>query len=158
MALLSLAVLFSCSQNGKEAEGHEIKSEDANPAYKAAVIETAVITLKTFEQIPMEMQGCNAVFVADTAYSLPQYVFASNRESMAFVRLNNKLTELRLVKRTNNDKQTINELYEGDGMEVEVKISPVKKTGNNEWTHKGILVIRKEGQQEDIDITGKVGC
>jgi hypothetical protein len=158
MALLSAAVLFSCSQKGKEAGGNKLETEEANPAYKAAVIKTDIITLQTFEQIPMEMQGCNAIFVADTAYSLPQYVFASNQKNMAFIRLNNKLTELKLAKRTHVDKQTIRELYNAEGMEVEVKIAPAKKTGDNKWTHNGILIIRKDGQQEDINITGKLKC
>ena len=157
MALLSVVILFSCSEIGSETDENKLETEEANPAYEAAVIKTDEITLQTFEQLPMEMQGCNTLFVVDTSYSLPQYVFASNQKNMAFVRLNNKLTELKLVKRTNIDKRTVNELYAGEGMEAEIKITK-DRNDKETWNHKGVLIIRKEGQQEDISITGRIGC
>ena len=157
MALLSVVILFSCSEIGSETSENKLQTEEANPAYEVAVIKTDEITLQTFEQLPMEMQGCNTLFVVDTGYSLPQYVFASNQKNMAFVRLNNKLTELKLVKRTNIDKRTVNELYAGEGMEAEIKITK-DRNDKETWNHKGVLIIRKEGQQEDISITGRIGC
>lgn len=157
VALLGFVVLFSCSQRNNK-NGNQLTTEDANPAYQAAVIKTDEITLQTFEQLPMEMQGCTVLFVSDTNYALPQYVFASNQKDMAFIRLNNKLTELKLVRRSSGEQESTTELYKAEGLELEINTRKNADAGEESWNKRGVLIIRKNGQQEKVQVTGRMGC
>jgi hypothetical protein len=67
--------------------------------------------------------------------------------------------ELKLVKQTNIDKYTVNELYVNDEVEVDLKIKQLTEEnvpGN--WSYSGVLVVRRAGKRAVTDISGKLGC
>ena len=67
--------------------------------------------------------------------------------------------ELKLVKQTNIDKYTVNELYVNDEVEVDLKIKQLTEENvPDNWSYSGVLVVRRGGQRAVNDISGKLGC
>lgn len=155
--LLSILLLTACDQN-KTVDAGALKTEDANAARTVSVITTDEINLQSFEQIPAAIKGCSGLFVVNVTDSVPQYVLAHNLKGTAYIKLNGAFVELKLIKQTNIDKQTVNELYTGDNVEIELKITQGSPSANKVWDYNGVLILRKGVKQEAIAIAGKLGC
>jgi hypothetical protein len=87
-----------------------------------------------------------------------EYYFVSNLKGVAFIKLNNRLMELKLVKQTNVDKYTVNELYINDEVEVDLKIQQLPEGTYANWDYNGVLIVRRGMEREVINISGKLGC
>jgi hypothetical protein len=66
--------------------------------------------------------------------------------------------ELKLVKQTNVDKYTVNELYVNDEIEVDLKIKQVEEGKTANWNYSGVLIIKRGSKREAVAIAGKLGC
>jgi hypothetical protein len=66
--------------------------------------------------------------------------------------------ELRLVKQTNIDKFTVNELYVNDEIEVDLKIKQLGEKNNTGLNYTGVLIVNRGGKREALSISGKLGC
>jgi ribosomal protein L19 len=66
--------------------------------------------------------------------------------------------ELKLIKQTNVDKFTVNELYVNDEVEVELKIKQLEEDKDVEWNYNGVLIIKRDAKREAVAIAGKLGC
>lgn len=150
--------LLACSQNDKGTAKHVLKTEEANAAQSAPLVNPNGIGVQLFQNLPVEIKECNGLFVIDTAAAVRQYVFASDLKGKGFLMMDNKMVELKLIKQTNIDKKTMNELYTNEDLEVELKITLDKRLAEKVWNYNGVLVIKKEGREEAINITGKLGC
>ena len=158
-AFLAFLMVFfaSCSGNGN-SEKSSLNSLDSNTANNSLTVNQGEIIVQSFSQVPSIINNCSALFVLDTAVNTThQYVFVSNLKGIAFIKLNNRLMELKLIKQTNVDKYTVNELYGNDEVEVDLKIKQLE--GNNaEWNYNGVLIIRRGAKREAVAIAGKLGC
>ncbi len=140
-------------------EKSSLSSIDSNTANNTLSINLDKILIQSFKQLPSIINNCSAVFVTDTASAQSQgYYFVSNLKGIAFVKINDRLMELRLVKQTNTDKYTVNELYVNDEIEVELKIRQLGDGMDAEWNYQGVLIVTRGTDKEVINISGKLGC
>lgn len=155
-----LVILFTaCTSNNGTGEKSSLSSIDSNTANNAPAINTHEILIQGFTQLPSIINNCSALFVNDSTRQVGQeYYFVSNLKGVAFIKLNNRLMELKLVKQTNIDKYTVNELYVNDEVEVDLKIKQLKEDANATWNYNGVLIVRRGQKREAISITGKLGC
>lgn len=155
--LLAIVFIACTSKNGGE-EKNSLSSIDSNTANNPASPTTDEILIQPFTQLPSIVKQCSALFVQDTSETTgPEYYFVSNLKGIAFIKLNNRLMELKLVKQTNIDKYTVNELYLNEEVEVDLKITQVDEE-NATWNYQGVLVVERDGKKESINISGKLGC
>lgn len=152
-------VFTACSNNNKTGETNKLSSLDSNTANNPLLVNTDEILIQGFTQIPSVTNNCNALFVIDTIETgVKQYFFVTDLKGTAFIKLNNRLMELKLVKQTNINKYTVNELYVNEEVEVDLKINQLKEPTNSNWNYKGVLVVRRGNKREAISISGKLGC
>ena len=155
--LLAIFFIACTAKNGGE-EKNSLSSIDSNTANNPASPTTDEILIQSFTQLPSIVKQCSALFVHDTSETaVPEYYFVSNLKGVAFIKLNNRLMELKLVKQTNIDKYTVNELYLNEEVEVDLKIRQVDAE-NATWNYHGVLVVERDGKKESINISGKLGC
>lgn len=150
--------LCSCTENDSVKDKSKLRNEDANAAHSNAQVNPNGVGVQFFTQLPSDLDKCSGLFLIDTSERIKQYVFASDLKGKGFLMMNNKMVHLDLIKQTNVDKKTLNELYTKDDLEVELKITQIKELASNAWNYNGVLVVRKEGREEAINITGKMGC
>lgn len=156
--LVVLAVFLSaCSGQSDTGKTNTLNTIDSNTANTSAAT-TDEIFIQSFNQLPSLINNCSALFVKDSNVA-NQYVFATDLKGTAFIKINDRLMELKLVKQTNIDKYTVNELYVNDEVEVDLKIKQLKEedAGYN-WNYIGVLVVRKGSQRSAVNISGKLGC
>ena len=159
LLVVLIAFFTSCSGKSGNSEKSSLNSLDSNTANNTLTVNSNEIIVQGFSQVPSIINNCSALFVLDTAAStVHEYVFVSNLKGVAFIKLNNRLMELKLIKQTNVDKYTINELYVNDEVEIELKIKQLKEDGNAEWNYNGVLIIKRGDKREAIEIAGKLGC
>ena len=127
-----LVVLFAaCSGNNSDNEKSSLNSLDSNTANNTSAINTNEILVQGFMQVPSIINNCSALFVLDTTVNAShEYVFVTNLRGVGFIKLNNRLMELKLIKQTNVDKFTVNELYVNDEVEVDLKIKQLEEHNN----------------------------
>jgi hypothetical protein len=155
-----LVVVFTaCNSNVDPGEKSSLSSLDSNTANNAAPINSDKIVVQGFTQIPSIINGCSGLFVTDTTNEeMREYYFVSNLKGVAFIKLNNRLMELKLVKQTNVDKYTVNELYVNDEVEVDLKIKQLGEGTDANWDYNGVLIVTRGLDREAITIFGKLGC
>ena len=155
--LLAIVFIACTSKNGGE-EKNSLSSIDSNTANNPASPTTDEILIQSFTQLPSIVKQCSALFVHDTSETaVPEYYFVSNLKGVAFIKINNRLMELKLVKQTNIDKYTVNELYLNEEVEVDLKIRQLNAE-NATWNYQGVIVVERDGRKESINISGKLGC
>ena len=156
--LVVLVFLFAaCTNNNGETS--RLSSIDSNAANNTSTIESDKILIQGFTQMPSIINNCSALFVNDTTNEgTNEYYFVTDLKGTAFIKLNNRLMELKLVKQTNVDKYTVNELYANDEIEVDLKIKQLKEKNDSQWNYSGVLIVRRGSEREAINISGKIGC
>ena len=156
--LVVLVFLFTACTN-KNGETSRLSSIDSNAANNTLRIETDKILIQGFTQMPSIINNCSALFVNDTTNEgANEYYFVTDLKGTAFIKLNNRLMELKLVMQTNVDKYTVNELYANDEVEVDLKIKQLKEKNDSQWNYSGVLIVRRGSEREAINISGKIGC
>ena len=110
MVVVLVLFFYACTNNNGGT--NSLSSIDSNTANDASAIQTDKILIQGFTQVPSIINNCSALFVKDTTNGTAEYYFVTNLKGTAFIKLNNRLMELRLIKQTNIDKYTVNELYE----------------------------------------------
>ena len=154
-----LIVLFTACSGTGNSEKSSLNSLDSNTANNTLTVDSNEILIQRFSQVPSIINNCSGLFVLDTTVSaMHEYVFVTNLKGVAFIRLNNRLMELKLIKQTNVDKFTVNELYVNDEVEVELKIKQLEEDKNVEWNYNGVLIIKRDAKREAVAIAGKLGC
>jgi hypothetical protein len=155
-----LVILFiACNSNDNTSEKSSLNSLDSNTANNTATVNSDKIAVQGFTQIPSIINGCSGLFVTDTTNEeMRAYYFVSNLKGVAFIKLNNRLMELKLVKQTNVDKYTVNELYVNDEVEVDLKIKQLGEGTDANWDYNGVLIVTRGLDREAITIFGKLGC
>ena len=156
MVVVLVLFFYACTNNNGGT--NSLSSIDSNTANDASAIQTDKILIQGFTQVPSIINNCSALFVEDTTNGTAEYYFVTNLKGTAFIKLNNRLMELRLIKQTNIDKYTVNELYANDEIEVDLKIRQFKEDTMAQWNYNGVLVIRRGSEREAITISGKLGC
>ena len=158
LLVVLVAFLTACSGNGN-SEKSSLNSLDSNTANNTLTVNSNEIIVQSFSQVPSIINNCSALFVLDSAVNpRHDYVFVSDLKGVAFIKLNNRLMELKLVKQTNVDKYTVNELYVNDEVEVDLKIKQHEEEKQAEWNYNGVLIIKRADKREAIAIAGKLGC
>ena len=157
--LMVLIVLFTACSGTGNSEKSSLNSLDSNTANNTLTVDSNEILIQSFSQVPSVINNCSGLFVLDTTVSAThEYVFVTNLKGVAFIRLNNRLMELKLIKQTNVDKFTVNELYVNDEVEVELKIKQLEEDKDVEWNYNGVLIIKRDAKREAVAIAGKLGC
>lgn len=152
-----MVFFYACtSNNGGTSSLSSIDSNTANEAVTA--VPDDKILIQAFRQLPSIINNCSALFVNDTTNGETEYYFVTDLKGTAFIKLNNRLMELRLIKQTNIDKYTVNELYANDEVEVDLKIKQLKENSLAQWNYNGVLVVRRGNEREALNISGKLGC
>ena len=156
--LVVLVFLFTaCTNNNGETS--RLSSIDSNAANNTSIIESDKILIQGFTQMPSIINNCSALFVNDTTNEgTNEYYFVTDLKGTAFIKLNNRLMELKLVKQTNVDKYTVNELYANDEIEVDLKIKQLKEKNDSQWNYSGVLIVRRGSERKAINISVKIGC
>ena len=154
-----LAIIFSSCTGNNTGETNSLRSLDSNTANNTPLVNTDEVLIQSFTQVPSIINNCSALFVIDSNDATENYVFVTDLKGTAFIKLNNRLMELKLVKQTNVDKYTVNELYVNDEVEIDLKIKQLKEQAENgEWNYNGVLVVRRGNKRAVTGISGKLGC
>src|SRR5215203_1876833 len=96
--LMVLVIVFTaCSGNGNSKK-NSLNSLDSNAANNTLATSVSEILIQRFTQIPSIANNCTALFVTDTANAMQEYVFVTDLKGLAFIKLNNRLMELKLIK------------------------------------------------------------
>jgi hypothetical protein len=154
-----ILTVFLCACSGQNDTGKTdtLSSIDSNAANTSSTAQDEIF-IQSFNQLPSMINNCSALFVQDSN-ATDQYVFATDLKGTAFIKLNGRFMELKLVRQTNIDKYTVNELYVNDEVEVDLKIKQLADNSiPNSWNYSGVLVVRRDGKRAVTDISGKLGC
>jgi hypothetical protein len=156
--LVILAVfLCACSGQSDTGKTNKLNSVDSNAANTSSAT-TDEILVQSFSQLPSIITNCSALFVKDSN-AVDQYVFATDLKGTAFIKLNGRFMELKLVKQTNIDKYTVNELYVNDEVEIDLKIKQLAEDNvPDKWNYSGVLVVRRGAKRGVVNVSGKLGC
>lgn len=157
LAIWAWLIFASCARN----DGHSdtLTSLDSNAAIKPSAKVLEDIVLQTFMKTPRTIEGCMGIFVrSEDSLKMEPYVFVSNLKGIAFIKTNERLMEVRLVRQSNIDRSTVNELYANEELEVELRIKQSQLHGEEAWDYKGVLIIRKKAKREAIPIQGRLKC
>jgi hypothetical protein len=150
-------VLCACSGQTDSGKTDTLSSIDSNAANTSSQA-TDEVFIQSFNQLPSIINSCRALFVKDST-AVDQYVFATDLKGTAFIKLNDRFMELKLVRQTNVDKYTVNELYVNDEVEVDLKIKQLTdESVPDSWNYSGVLVVRRAGKRAVVEIAGRVGC
>jgi hypothetical protein len=156
LAVLAVCVC-ACSGGNDTGKTNTLSNIDSNAASTSSAA-TDEIVIESFNQLPSIISNCRALFVRDSN-AAEHYVFATDLKGTAFIKLNDRFMELKLVRQTNVDKYTVNELYANDEVEVDLKIKQLTDdTSPDSWNYSGVLVVRRNGKRAVTDISGKLGC
>jgi hypothetical protein len=155
--VILVVFLSACSGGNDTGKTNTLNSVDSNAANTPAA-STDEILIQSFSQLPSIINNCSALFVQDSN-ATRQFIFVTDLKGIAFIKLNDRFMELKLVKQTNIDKYTVNELYVNDEVEVDLKIKQLSENNLTEgWNYSGVLVVRRGGKRAVTDISGKLGC
>lgn len=152
------SVIFaSCARN--DGRGNTLTSLDSNAAIKPSAHVLDDIVLQSFMKTPRVIEGCRGIFVrSEDSLAMEPYVFVSNLKGIAFIKINERLMEVRLVRQTNTDRSTVNELYTNEELEIELRIKQNQVYGEDTWDYKGVLIIRNKAKRQAVQVQGKLGC
>jgi hypothetical protein len=149
--------LCACSGGNDAGKTNTLSSVDSNSANTSSAASDEIL-VQSFNQLPSFINNCSALFVKDSN-AVDQYVFATDLKGTAFIKLNDRFMELKLVKQTNVDKYTVNELYINDEVEVDLKIKQLTEgNARDSWNYSGVLIVRRGNKRVVTDISGKLGC
>jgi|GEM_PF-1194358 len=117
----------------------------------------AGITIGTIKIEETTIDGCSGLFSAVSKEVRSSYHFIINLQSKAFIHLDGKKVELVRVQ-SNNQDGVINEVYEGAGYTISIKLHETQELGDELSQYKGQLFIKRNSLQETLNIIGEVGC
>jgi len=156
-AITAWLIFASCAS--KDGRGNTLHTLDSNAAIQPSSPNLDDIVVQTFTKTPRNIEGCRGLFVKrEDSLTMQPYVFVSNLKGISFIRLNERLMELRLIKQANTDSLTVNELYANEEAEVELRIKQIQTYSDDVWDYEGVLIIRKKSKRKVIQIWGKLGC
>ncbi|HZF65365.1 MAG TPA: hypothetical protein VEZ55_12795 [Chitinophagaceae bacterium] len=150
-----LLVLISCGDN-KTTLPDQLNNESSHAA-TAASTTSGILALQSFTQNPFQNSGCSGLFNSEGAVA-HERVLVSNLKGTAFIKLNDQLMELKLVKQTNVNETTINELYSNGEVEIDLKITKDPASSEKDNRYKGVIIIRRDGNQEALSVAGTLRC
>jgi hypothetical protein len=155
---ICLAGFFaSCARN--KGNSNTLGTLDSNAANKPPSGLSDDIIVDTFTKTPGNIEGCRGIFVRnEDSLAIEPYVFVSNLKGLAFIRINERSMEVRLVRQTNTDRISINELYANEEVEIGLRIKQNQDHGAEVWDYKGVLIVRKKAFRKVVQVSGKVGC
>src|SRR5688500_4413357 len=98
--LMVLMVLFTaCSGNNSDNKKSSLNSLDSNTANNTSTINSNEMIVQSFIKEPSIINNCSALFVLDTTVTASQeYDVDTNVKGVEFIKLNNRLMELKLIK------------------------------------------------------------
>jgi hypothetical protein len=130
-------------------------SED-NVAMEATA---STIQLDFLNKIPDQIDGCSGFYTYDSI-SLQQqrYLFASNLQELAFVKVNGRQIMLKRIKEESLPKEAHRDTYEGDGYRVILHIKATKRTGDELFYDAGTLEVWQGEKKITVKIHGESGC
>ena len=104
----------------------------------------------------VNIEGCSC-FLSESKQSFKndRFIFASNRNNIAFVKINNKIIKLNLQEGTSEK-----EIYSNKTITVEINLKIIEGSYKNEGAmYEGtILISTKDGQNITKKIIGSCGC
>lgn len=127
---------------------------------KVAVEPTATgIQLDFLNKISDQLDGCSGFYTYDSV-SLQQqrYLFASNLQELAFIKINGRQITLTRIKEEGLPKEAHRNTYEGGGYTVILHIKAVKRTGDELFYDAGTLEVWQGEKKVTVKIHGESGC
>lgn len=121
--------------------------------------QTSTTRLNLFNNIPEQIDGCSGLYTYDSIPLQQQrYLFASNLQELAFVKINSRQITLNLLKREKLSKEVYRNTYEGGGYKVILQIKAVKRSGDELFYNTGTLEIWQGEKNLRVKIHGESGC
>lgn len=119
----------------------------------------AAIRLDLLNNIPEQIDGCSGLYTADTILlQQQQYLFVSNLQELAFVKINDRQITLKRIKEESLPKDAHRDTYEGGGYTVILHIKATKRTGDELFYHEGTLEVWQGEKKVTVKIHGESGC
>lgn len=115
------------------------------------------VTLETFSEFPPEIDGCSCYFSGNKeAFEQNNYLFVSNFEKMAFIKIDGELIPFELIEEKEELYNTVWQDEEGHIMVLEtVEMGQVDET----WQFEGVLTLMKDNTPiYKRTIIGECGC
>lgn len=120
----------------------------------------AISEPEVFNHIPMDMRGCGCFFAHDSSsLARSQYIFVSDMESRAMVKLNGAFQTLLKSQSRNMNEFDVEEEYTSGSLHILIKISDKGNCGINRSRKAGTLILHTpQGQSREIAFLGHCGC
>jgi hypothetical protein len=115
------------------------------------------IQLQTFQTIPAEVNGCSGLFKLASCETNCNYVFATNLQGKAFVKIDDKV--IALVRQNKRAKAgSFHEVYKANDYKVEIEVNEVRQLGEELTRYEGLIKIIRNGVLQEHSVVGEIGC
>jgi hypothetical protein len=118
--------------------------------------------LTSFKGMPPGVEGCSCYFAANEKdFKNERYLFVSDMDSSAWISVNKKQVELRLVSSTKDqsDSNAYQETYSNGLYTLVINVTVEENTGDEVWWNTGKLqLFFKETEIDSRTFSGECGC
>lgn len=117
------------------------------------------IKLDFFKSIPNEIDGCSGLYTYDTtSLKDQQYIFVTNLQDLAFIRINGKTISLKEMSREQLSPTSWRKVYDSDEYSVILVTKESKRVVDYVYLYTGILEITNDSGYIKIQVHGECGC
>lgn len=156
LLFFSFIVLLSCN-NPEQKEGSKTTDTTSINQIKKPSYQDS-FTIGTYSSIPDTIDGCSALFKSDTSSVDNNFIFITNLQELALIKIDEKTIFLKLNNKEQISTDSYKETYSGEGYQVILSMKEMKKTGDEVALYTGTIEIIKGSLRRTINIQGEVGC
>lgn len=121
---------------------------------------TSAYRIDTFSVFPPEISGCTCYYAeTEELFQKNHYIFMSNADSIAFLKLNGQMTKFKLRSQKSLAKGFQTYTYENDSLIINIEAIDGKQNGDETWLKSGMINIRpRSGTETSTAFYGECGC
>lgn len=132
-------------------------SEASDTALIISDTTSQVSSLETFTDLPPAIEGCSGLFSAAYDTSKGNYIFVTDLQGKAWIKVNGTLLQLTRVSRNNKDS-LIRETYKSENLTIAFTALLWQQIGDEVWLYEGDIFVSDGKEFDHILLTGEVGC
>ena len=115
------------------------------------------ISLQSFTELPSAIDGCSGLFSAAYDTSKGSYIFVTDLQGKAWIKINDKLLQLTRISQNNKDS-LIRETYKSQNITIAFTALLWKQIGDEVWLYEGDIFVFDGKETEHILLAGEIGC
>lgn len=167
IALFGVLFTFVSCSSTDNADGNSSSEENGSQDTKSESSDTdgvqkseeLPLVIGSFSEFPDGIDGCACYFSQyKTALESGSYIFVTNYESLAYMFLNDKMVQFKLIGTTESKDGKLIEKWSNENYTLTKKTSESGQLDET-WQHIGIISIKpKNGPAVETTVIGECGC